>query len=111
MVILYDRIAIERCIHVRDFHRGLHCGFQNKIVYRDLRDVSAIPARFQFLARLHERPSIDVDVEIEMRNWTKAFDKTLCDDLAHAGELNTRAFARSHCQRRLYGGSWFLRRT
>ena len=39
--ILHDGVAIERSVHLRNFHRGLHGGFQNEIVHRDLRRVGA----------------------------------------------------------------------
>src|SRR5205823_6122007 len=91
--VLDNRIAIERRIYSWHPDRGLHCRFQNEIVNGDFRGLRAFAGGFQFLACGHERASVDVDVEIEMRNRAQAFDEPLRNNLAHARELNTRAFA------------------
>src|SRR5207249_11847294 len=91
--ILDNRIAIERRIYSWHPDRGLHCRFQNEIVNGAFRGLRASAGGFQFLACGHERASVDVAVEIETRNRAQAFDEPWRTNLAHARQLNTRAFA------------------
>ena len=40
VVVLHDRVAIERSVRLRHFHRGLNRGLEHEIVHRDLRAVA-----------------------------------------------------------------------
>src|SRR5205823_13036827 len=91
--VLDNCIAIERRIYSWHFDCGFDRCLQNEIVDSDFRCFRSFAGGLQFLARGHERASVDIDVEIEMRNRAKAFDEALRNNLAHGGELNPRALA------------------
>ena len=94
--ILHNCIAIERGVHSRHFGCGLYRRFQDKIVHGDFRRVGSFTSGLQFFARFHERPRIDIDREIKMRNRTEAFGEPLRNDFAHSGKLYAPAFTSSN---------------
>ena len=71
----------------------MHRRFQNEIVHRDFCGIGAFPGGLQFPARGHQRPGVDFNGEIKMRDGTQTLHEPFGNSFAHAGKLNARTFA------------------